>query len=343
MNMKQNFLETVHWGKPEALVNEWEPFGSVFDPLMGMTLVAQQGKSIVDSWGVTMCWGMSEPGPTPYITEETKAIKDITRWREEIKSPDLAGADLDWSGAREQKRLVEESGKLSMSLMATGIFEQAHYLMGFEDTLVNLMIEPEAMHELLDYILEYKLTYCRLLIENLKPDVILSHDDWGTKTSLFMSPEIWREFFKPRYAKLYGYMKEQGVIVIHHADSHLERIIEDLPEIGIDIWQGVLPQNDIQAMQAIARGKMLLMGGIDAPRIDHPDACEEAVRAEVRRACAAYAPGGGFIPCLTYGGEGSIYPGVNDIIMDEIRSISPQYFAEEGQYATAESVAAAKR
>ena len=37
------------------------------------------------------------------------------------------------------------------------------------------------------------------------------------------------------------------------------------------------------------------------------------IREEVARACREYAPGGSFIPCLTYGGEGSIFPGVNDI------------------------------
>lgn len=33
-----------------------------------------------------------------------------------------------------------------------------------------------------------------------------------------------------------------------------------------------------------------------------------------------------FIPCLTYGGEGSIFPGVNDCIMDEIRNQNKLYF-----------------
>ena len=48
LNARDNFLETLHHGKPDAVVNEWEPFGFVFDPLMGVTLVAQPGKYIVD-------------------------------------------------------------------------------------------------------------------------------------------------------------------------------------------------------------------------------------------------------------------------------------------------------
>ena len=32
--------------------------------------------------------------------------------------------------------------------MGTGIFEQSHFLMGFEDALMNLLLEPESMQEL---------------------------------------------------------------------------------------------------------------------------------------------------------------------------------------------------
>lgn len=41
--------------------------------------------------------------------------------------------ELDWSGAKEQAEQIRSQGKLVMSLMATGLFEQSHYLMGFEN------------------------------------------------------------------------------------------------------------------------------------------------------------------------------------------------------------------
>ena len=68
----------------------------------------------------------------------------------------------------------------------------------------------------------------KLLVDNLKPDIILSHDDWGSKNTLFMSPETWREMIKPQYAKIYGYAVDHGVMVMHHADSFMEPIVEDM-------------------------------------------------------------------------------------------------------------------
>ena len=105
---------------------------------------------------------------------------------------------------------------------------------------------------------------------------------------------------------------------MHHADSFLEPIIEDMVELGIDVWQGVLPQNDIKRLQAQLAGRMTLMGGIDAAVVDRPDSTEEEIRADVRKACESFGPGGHFIPCITYGAPGTIYPQGDRFIDDEI-------------------------
>jgi hypothetical protein len=318
---KENLLETIKPdGHPDRLVDQYEPFVLVMnDPVRMYTSGNRvKGKTIKDRWGTTIVWPEDQFAAMPHVTADDKVLPDITQWRKYVKVPDLVANATDWSAAIASRDAVDRGEKLIMSFMGTGIFEESHFLMGFEDALVNFLAEPEAMHELLDAICEYRRTYARLLIENFKPDVILSHDDWGTKTNLFMSPDAWREFLKPLYAKLYADFHEGGVIVMHHADSYLEPIVEDLVEIGVDIWQGVLPQNDIPAIQERAGGRLALMGGIDAAVVDRADATEAEIRAETRRACEAYAPGGHFIPCMTYGAIGSIYPHVYPIISDEI-------------------------
>ena len=98
-------------------------------------------------------------------------------------------------------------------------------------------------------------------------------------------------------------------------------------DLHIDIWQGVLPQNDIPKLQKQIAGRMTLMGGIDAAIVDRADSSEEEIRNEVRRACDAYAPGGHFIPCITYGGPGTIYPHGDNFIDDEIDRWNREHFA----------------
>ncbi|MFR6395002.1 MAG: hypothetical protein ACLUNQ_07870 [Oscillospiraceae bacterium] len=153
----------------------------------------------------------------------------------------------------------------------------------------------------------------KLLINNLHPDVIFSHDDWGTKDALFMHPDMWRAFFKEPYRRFYGYIRSRGCIAIHHADSYLVPIVDDMAEIGIQVWQGVLPENDIPALQRHLQGKLVLMGGIGAA-IDRSD----ATAGEVWRLHPAHPPGllsrGPLYPSITYGLPGAVYPHIDRYI-----------------------------
>ena len=333
---KQNLLETLKKnGNPDRLVNQYQPFALVMnDPVYRLVRGNRvRGVTSKDIWGTEIVWPEDQHAAMPHVTEENKVLKDVTKWRE-LNVPDLVAAAKDtaaWGPALLEAAGVDRSEKLVMGFMGTGVFEQLHFLMGFEDTLVNLLTEPEAMKELINMIGDYRLTYLKLLVDNLKPDIILSHDDWGSKNSLFMSPDTWREMIKPQYAKIYRYAIEHGVMIMHHADSFMEPIVEDMVELGISIWQGVLPQNDIVKLQEQLQGRMLLMGGIDAAIVDRQNTPEAVIRKEVRRACATYGPGGGFIPCITYGGPGGIFPGLYETISDEIDKYNLEVYGVPGK------------
>ncbi|HSW39573.1 MAG TPA: uroporphyrinogen decarboxylase family protein [Acidobacteriota bacterium] len=329
---KQNLLEVLKpHGNPDRLVNQYQPFTPILvDPCGQFTRGNRiKGRTTKDRWGTEIAWPEEQFAAMPHVTAENKVLPDITRWRDHVKVPDIAGACSDpdsWKPALEEAARVNKDEKLVMAFMGTGIFEQCHYLMGFEDTLSNLLLEPECMHELIGAISEFRFNYLKLLVDNLKPDVILSHDDWGSKHTLFMSPNTWREIIKPYYFKMYNYARDNGVLIMHHADSFLEPIVEDMVELGIDIWQGALPQNNLKKIQKQLAGRMTIMGGIDAAIVDWPEASEKTIRAEVRRACADYGPGGGFIPSLTYGLPGSIFPNVDPIITDEIARYNEEVY-----------------
>lgn len=329
LTAKENFLETLKIdGKPDRLVNDYEALAAVNnDPLLRYIRGCRaKGVTAKDPWGVTYTWPENQLFAFPL--EENKPCPDITRWRETVTIPDLAAncsAPELWEDAKNAAEKIRREDKLVMCFMGTGIFEQAHNLMGISDTCMNFLEEPDEMMELLAAIGEYRYTYAKLLIDNLHPDAIISHDDWGSKTSLFFSPHVWRTFLKPLYQKLYGMMKENHVIVIHHSDSYLMPLVEDMAEIGIDVWQGVLNTNDIAAAQRQLAGRMTLMGGIDSG-IDREDSTEEEIRSDVRRVCETYGPGGHFIPSITYGLPGTLFPHVNPILKDEIQRYNSETY-----------------
>ncbi|MFQ7010546.1 MAG: uroporphyrinogen decarboxylase family protein [Oscillospiraceae bacterium] len=147
----------------------------------------RRGTTSVDRWGTTILFPEDAPGPMPDTREGLAVCPDIMRWRETVHAPDLEAACTEgWETCRAEARAACGPDHLLAGFMGTGVFEQCHFLMGFEDTLTNLYAHPDEMHALIDYITEYRLTYVRMLIDNLQPDVIFSHDDWGTKNALFM-------------------------------------------------------------------------------------------------------------------------------------------------------------
>jgi uroporphyrinogen-III decarboxylase len=325
---KENFLETIKRdGRPDRLCNCFSalaPIGGdpVFQYVRGNRI---RGTDSYDRWGTFISFPADQPAAVPIVTKENQVIQDIEQWEKYVKVPDLiANCSAGWETAQQNKAAIDRSGLLSMTVMGTGIFEQLHMLMCFEDTLCNFLVYPEEMHALIDVITEYRLTYMKLIVEHLHPDAILSHDDFGSKTSLFFAPETWRTFFKEPYRRLYRYLHENNVLVLHHSDSHGSPIAADLAEIGIDVWQGVLPEDDIVGVSAALDGRMALMGGISS-RIDRADASEEEIRRETRRCLDAYGHLRHFIPSITYGGPGSIFPHVETIVMDEIARYNQEH------------------
>lgn len=331
LTAKENLLETLKQdGKPERLVNDYEFVTPVMiDPVMKFTRGNRvKGKTTKDQWGTTYLWPEEQMFAFP--SESDMVCPDITEWKKTVKVPDLAvncSAPELWKDALAAKEKINRDEKLVLSFMGTGVFEQAHNLMGLSDTCMNFLLEPEYMHELLDAIGEYRFQYTKLIVDNFHPDIIISHDDWGSKNSLFVSPDTWREFIKPQYVKMYKYMRDNGVLIMHHADSFCEPLIEDMVELGIDIWQGVLNTNDIPKLQKQLNGRMTLMGGIDSI-IDRADSTEEEIRKDVRHVCETYGPLGHFIPSITYGLPGSMFPHVDPIMHDEIDKYNKEVYGK---------------
>ena len=318
---KEIFLELLKPnGRPERVLKQYEALHMCLNDPINTYLRGNRRRGTVsrDRWGTTISFPADAPGAIPVHTDDLTVCPDVTHWEETVHAPDLAvSCTAGWEDCRAAARSAAGEEKLLAGFMGTGIFEQCHFLMGFENTLTALYEHPDEMHRLIDYITDYRLGYVKLLIDNLHPDVIFSHDDWGTKDALFMHPDMWRAFFKEPYRRFYGYIRSRGCIAIHHADSYLVPIVDDMAEIGIQVWQGVLPENDILALQRRLQGKLVLMGGIGAA-IDRSDATAEEVCDYTRRTLRACCPGGHFIPSITYGLPGAVYPHIDRYIDETI-------------------------
>lgn len=113
-------------------------------------------------------------------------------------------------------------------------FEQMQQLHGFEATLVDLASGRPQLCRLRDDLLQFNLDW---LDRWLAHDYQGLHfaDDWGSQTSLLISPGQWRSFFKPVYAAMFSKVKKAGVQVWYHSDGNIVSILPDLLELGVDV------------------------------------------------------------------------------------------------------------
>jgi len=323
MTRKQNLLETIRCGNPEYLVVDWDGIVNLRDPASGNTNIVNR-EPYYDRWGVKWGFADEEVARSACVLPDGSPVKDISRWRDYVTIPDIN--DIDFSRAVNEASAVNREEDFLCISCVHGLFERAHFLLGFEECLVDFLEEPEYMEEILDTILQHKIELLDKAYRELQMDAVFYHDDWGSKYSLFMSPEVWRKFIKPREAKIIEHLKSLGngnILFIHHSDTFLEPLIPEMIEIGIDIWQGCIPQNDIVRLQKEFRGKIGFMGGIDIAAIDRADCPEEVIRAEVRRAIDTYAPNGGILiglPSIV-----ALHKNVQAIYMDELRKYTTEY------------------
>lgn len=327
LTKRQNLLETIRGGKPDRFVNQFEFLGLVFgDPISMASPMPRRGETVVNAWGVTITFPENTPGPFPVHDEEHKVVKDITKWKDVVKAPPVEYPDEAWNFIKAQAAAIDRNEQFVTVVGFPGIFEQLHYLMGMDDTLINFYEEPEAMHELIEYITDHKIEIAKQMIKHVKPDALYHHDDWGSQISSFISPEMFAEFLVPAYKKLYGFYKENGVeLIVHHSDSYAANLVPHMIEIGIDIWQGVLSTNNIPELIKKYGGQISFMGGIDNGKVDFEGWTPELIAREVEKVCREcghlY-----FIPNTTMGEPGSVFKGVYETVSQEIEKMSKIMF-----------------
>ena len=320
LTKKQNLLETIRGGHPDRFVNQFEAFKIVKNsPYFANNPAPARGElNIVDAWGVTQSFPEGTPGAFPLHTPEKIVIKDITHWRDYVKAPQVKYPEAAWEPYLEMVDQIDRNEYFVTPMVYPGIFERCHYLLEIQNCLINFYEEPEAMHELIDFITEWELAYAEEFCTHYHPDALFHHDDWGSQISTFLSPDMFAEFYVPAYKKVYGYYKEHGVqVIVHHSDSFAATLVPYMIDMGIDIWQGVMNSNNIPELIKQYGGQISFMGGIESAKVDYPGWTMEDVERETAKACQENGKLY-YIPGTTIGGPMSIFPGVYQAVSEEI-------------------------
>ena len=182
-----------------------------------------------------------------------------------------------------------------------GIFEAAQSLLGFENLLMNVALEKDAMKEIFRHLGDWDVGVANNLMDK-GVDVIEISDDYGSTEALLISPHDWREMILPNLAKIVQAAHQRNVLVSLHSDGNIREILDDLVEIGVDILQPVqetAKNMDQKWVKKRFAKKLCIYGGLDIVSV-LPDNSGKDLDKEIKQKMHDLKSGGGFIFCSSH-------------------------------------------
>lgn len=241
------------------------------------------------------CWVRKSPPRNQTLGYDNRiAIDDWDEFDDML--PDLPR----WDDPRLMTPTPKTGDRYRLGMWWYCFYERLWSLRGMENALMDFYLAPERIHQFFGWLTDF---YCRMMErakKELDLDGIFVSDDIGTQTGPFFSLEIFREFFKPYYARIIAKAHELGMHFWLHSCGNVEAFLPDFVEIGLDVLHPI--QKGAMDAAAISRqwgDKLCILAGVD---VQHTMAFgdEQEVRAELRRLLEAFdRPDGGLM--LTFG------------------------------------------
>jgi len=189
---------------------------------------------------------------------------------------------------------LSEDRYLLASLDLSG-FTVYTMLRGFENSMMDFMIERERFSQLMEMIVEFEMELTTLAAERGFHGIHFV-DDWATQTGMMISPKLWRELFKPYYKRQFDHARRLGLHVWYHCCGNFTDIVDDFHEIGVDVLNISQPNVvDIESIGQRLRGKQCFLMPISYQTVSISGTADE-IHAEARRLYDHLAgDNGGFI------------------------------------------------
>jgi len=225
-------------------------------------------------------------------------------WFEVGAPPAPLGFEGDDLTARKNssKELRNSTDKAVYALFGGTFFEGAQFIFRMDNALFNLAGEPELMHKFMDEMLEIYMANLEKFLEAHGDDIdiIGFGDDLGMQTGPQISPQMYREFLKPRHTVLWNHAKKlkPHLKTCLHCCGSIEPLLRDIIDAGMDSMNPV--QTSCTGMDLVTLKKeygrdiTFWGGGCDTQTI-LPTGTPQQVREHVMRNLDVLFDDGGFV------------------------------------------------
>ena len=282
MNLRENYLEAVRFGRPDHVPLANEPIFHSFE-LEGNFRI----ENWTDLWGVR--WEVGLEGTVPF--PKGNPLPSLDRLPD-YTFPDSSRLVLT-DDMRERLRAVDRGERLVVGHLMYLLFERAWAIMGMDNFLVALITHPREVHAFLHGIATFARDVFDRYLE-LGVDGVSFSEDLGSQRALMISPAMFREFILPEYVFCFEHLLREKKMVMFHSCGCIDAIAGELAGIGVTVLNPIQSRaNDLRKVKRETLGRMALNGGIDTSTLAL--GTPEDVCAEVIRVMEMLKPGGGYV------------------------------------------------
>lgn len=178
------------------------------------------------------------------------------------------------------------------------MFEMAWHMVGMEKFMLDLASGETYTGVLLDRCKAFSIGIGKQLVA-LGVDGIWAGDDFGAQNGMLISPRMWRNIFKPRFAEVFAELKAVNpeVLIMYHCDGAIAPILDDLIEIGVQVFNPVqpnVPGHDPQALKERFGDRLSFWGAIDQQNL-LPHGTPEMIERDVAEKIHILGAGSGYL------------------------------------------------
>jgi hypothetical protein len=285
--IRENYLMAARGEKP-FWVPSFSEDCNVFMPEFWNALDPVTGADFLN-----IKWVENEFGKMP--REDWRAMRDINQWRNTVKFPELSA--LDWEGMAARAKANHSPDKVNMALLNTySIFLIPVNMLGWVDALCSIYTDREELEAFVSAITDFLVEAAQYLGKYVKPDIIVTGDDFAAASGPFLAKDVWNDLYKPYVRRIIDACKSQGALVEFHCCGNCQYLIGEFLDIGVDICQLPMPNAQLLDDKKRYGNKLVITGGWDRRGPGAvPGAPEHIVRQTVRTAIDTYGKDGAFI------------------------------------------------
>jgi uroporphyrinogen decarboxylase len=280
MSAKENLLRAIAHDHPDHV-----PFGPRLNSAEGTQVAFFKGDlppaTGLDMWGTR--WETTHQDLMGYIAgHPAHDLGELLRYP--FPDPNEPGL------FDEVKEKMDKAHCLVMGHHQDCPFTRYWALFGMENALMAMVTNPDEVTRFLQKLADWNIAIADGYL-GIGVEAGRLSDDYGSQRGLLISPALWRKIVKPALARIAAHYKKADCLLFLHSCGCIMSIMDDLVEIGIDVFHMQATANDLPAVKRRFGRKITFQGGVPS-RILNVGTVDEVRQATIEAITQLGADGG---------------------------------------------------